>query len=109
MKSLTDNINTRRSGIVGIVCGILSAVCYGTNPLGALPLYQEGENTSSVLFFRFLMAVILLGSLLAVRRFCFVVNRHQLRVLALLGVLFAGSSITYYQSFHFMEIGRAHV
>ena len=40
MKSLTDNTNTRRSGIVGIVCGILSAVCYGTNPLGALPLYQ---------------------------------------------------------------------
>jgi len=107
MKSLTDNTNTRRSGIVGIVCGILSAVCYGTNPLGALPLYQEGENTSSVLFFRFLMAVILLGSLLAVRRFSFVVNRHQLRVLALLGVLFAGSSITYYQSFHFMDAGIA--
>lgn len=107
MKSLTDNTNTRRSGIVGIVCGILSAVCYGTNPLGALPLYQEGENTSSVLFFRFLMAVILLGSLLTVRRFSFVVNRHQLRVLALLGVLFAGSSITYYQSFHFMDAGIA--
>lgn len=26
----------------GIICGILSAVCYGTNPFGALPLYAEG-------------------------------------------------------------------
>ena len=28
----------------GIICGILAAVCYGTNPLGALPLYEEGVN-----------------------------------------------------------------
>ena len=26
----------------GIICGILSAICYGTNPFGALPLYEEG-------------------------------------------------------------------
>ena len=31
----------------GIICGILAAVCYGTNPFGALPLYEEGVNTSS--------------------------------------------------------------
>ena len=27
---------------IGILCAILSAVCYGTNPFGALPLYEEG-------------------------------------------------------------------
>lgn len=102
-----SNHNTTRNGLIGFVCGILSAVCYGTNPLGALPLYSEGENTSSVLFFRFLVAVVLLGSLLAVRRFSFVVKRRQLGVLALLGALFAGSSITYYQSFHYMDAGIA--
>lgn len=91
----------------GIIYAILSAVCYGTNPLGALPLYQEGENTSSVLFFRFLLAVILLGGLMVVRRVSFVANRSQMRVLMALGVLFAGSSMTYYQSFHFMDAGIA--
>ena len=27
---------------LGTLCGILAAVCYGTNPLGALKLYGEG-------------------------------------------------------------------
>ena len=43
----------------GVICGILAAVCYGTNPFGALPLYEEGVNTSSVLFYRFSMAVVM--------------------------------------------------
>jgi drug/metabolite transporter (DMT)-like permease len=47
----------------GIICGILAAVCYGTNPLGALPLYEEGVNTSSVLFYRFSLAVVILCAL----------------------------------------------
>lgn len=45
----------------GIICGILAAVCYGTNPFGALPLYEEGVNTASVLFYRFWMAVLMLA------------------------------------------------
>ena len=45
----------------GIICGILAAICYGTNPLGALPLYEEGVNTSSVLFLRFSIATLILG------------------------------------------------
>ena len=51
----------------GVICGILAAVCYGTNPFGALPLYEEGVNTSSVLFYRFSMAVVMLGVMLLVR------------------------------------------
>ena len=50
----------------GVICGILAAVCYGTNPFGALPLYEEGVNTSSVLFYRFSMAVVMLGVMLLV-------------------------------------------
>ncbi len=91
----------------GISCGILAAVCYGTNPLGALPLYEEGVNTSSVLFYRFSLATIMLGAMLLVERKSFALNRHELKVLSSLGLLFALSSITYYQSFHFMEAGIA--
>lgn len=86
---------------------VLSAVCYGTNPFGALPLYQEGESVSTVLFFRFLIAVVLLGTMMAVRRMSFAVSRAHLGVLIALGVLFAASSITYYQSFHYMDAGIA--
>ena len=37
----------------GILFGIISAICYGTNPLGALFLYEEGLNTNSIIFYRF--------------------------------------------------------
>lgn len=91
----------------GIICGILAAVCYGTNPFGALPLYEEGVNTSSVLFYRFAMAVVMLGVMLLVERKSFGITRRELKTLPSLGVLFAVSSITYYQSFHYMDAGIA--
>ena len=91
----------------GIICGILAAVCYGTNPFGALPLYEEGVNTASVLFYRFFMAVMMLAVMLIVQRISFSVSKGDLKVLGSLGMLFAASSITYYQSFHFMDAGIA--
>jgi len=93
--------------IKGVSCGILAAVCYGTNPLGALPLYEEGVNTSSVLFYRFSLAVIMLGVILAFKHQSLALNKHEFKVLMTLGLLFAMSSVTYYQSFHFMEAGIA--
>ena len=91
----------------GIICGILAAVCYGTNPFGALPLYEEGVNTASVLFYRFSMAVLMLAVMLIVERKSFSVKKGELKTLASLGALFAVSSITYYQSFRFMDAGIA--
>lgn len=91
----------------GIICGILAAVCYGTNPFGALPLYEEGVNTASVLFYRFSTAVIMLATMLLADRKSFCINGSELKTLGSLGLLFAASSITYYQSFHFMDAGIA--
>jgi len=91
----------------GIICGILAAVCYGTNPFGALPLYEEGVNTSSVLFYRFSMAVLMLAVMLFIERKSFRINSGELKTLGSLGLLFAASSITYYQSFRFMDAGIA--
>jgi drug/metabolite transporter (DMT)-like permease len=91
----------------GIICGILAAVCYGTNPFGALPLYEEGVNTSSVLFYRFSMAVLMLAVMLLLERKSFSISSSELKTLGSLGLLFAASSITYYQSFRFMDAGIA--
>ena len=96
-----------KNHLIGIVCAVLSAVCYGTNPFGALPLYQEGVNTSTVLAHRFGLAVILLAVVMLAKRENFKVARQEFKVLFSLGILFAASSITYYQSFHFMDAGIA--
>ncbi len=97
----------KKSKTIGILCAILSAVCYGTNPFGALPLYEEGVNTATVLAHRFGLAVIMLAFVMLIKRENFKVNRQEFKVLFSLGILFAASSITYYQSFHFMDAGIA--
>ena len=97
----------KKTKSVGLLCAVLSAVCYGTNPFGALPLYEEGVNTATVLAHRFGLAVILLAVVMFIKRENFKVNRHEFKVLFSLGILFAASSITYYQSFHFMDAGIA--
>lgn len=91
----------------GIICGILAAICYGTNPLGALPLYEEGVNTSSVLFLRFSIATLILGVVMIANRKSFAVTRGELTTMAILGALMAVSSLTYYQSFRYMDAGIA--
>ncbi len=96
-----------KNHLIGIVCAVLSAVCYGTNPFGALPLYQEGVNTSTVLAHRFGLAVILLAVVMLAKSENFKMTRQEFKVLFSLGILFAASSITYYQSFHFMDAGIA--
>lgn len=93
--------------VKGSICGILAAVCYGTNPLGALPLMSQGIQPYSVIFYRFSMAVVLLGSIMAIQRHSFAVTRRELAIMAALGVLFASSSLTLYASFLYMDAGVA--
>lgn len=96
-----------QSKLKGYLCGIGAAVCYGTNPLGALYLYEDGINANSVLFYRFALAVVMLGMLMAARRNSLKVSRRELSLLCALGVVFSTSSITLYFSFCFMDAGIA--
>lgn len=96
-----------QSKFKGYLCGIGAAVCYGTNPLGALYLYEDGINANSVLFYRFALAVVMLGMLMAARRKSLKVSRRELSLLCALGVVFSTSSITLYFSFCFMDAGIA--
>ena len=41
----------------GYILGAIAAASYGMNPLFALPLYKEGMDPDSVLFFRYLFAI----------------------------------------------------
>ena len=95
------------SRLKGILCGVGAAVSYGMNPLGALPLYADGINTTTVLFYRYGLAVILLGLFMAVKRKSFSITLKEFAILVPLGVLFALSSLTLFASFHFMDAGVA--
>ena len=91
----------------GVICGIASAVFYGMNPFGALSLKQEGIETNSALFYRISIACCILGLVMLVRRTSFKVKAKELGVLALLGVVFAASSLTFFLSFNYLDSGLA--
>lgn len=91
----------------GIIYGIVAAISYGTNPLGALSLYEEGINANSVLFYRFCLAAIILGGILLVQKKSLSVTKKELAILAGLGILFGISSLTLFTSFHYMDAGIA--
>lgn len=96
-----------QSKLKGYLCGIGAAVCYGTNPLGALYLYEDNINANSVLFYRFALAVVMLGMLMMAQGKSLLVSMKELALLAVLGVVFSTSSITLYFSFCFMDAGIA--
>lgn len=97
--------------LIGTVCAVGAAVCYGTNPLGALNLYAEGMNTPSVLFYRFGLAWVIIALVMAFKalrhRESLRVSRTEFRTLTALGLLFIASSLTLYLSFHHMPAGVA--
>lgn len=63
------------------------------NPLFALPLYADGMSPASVLFFRYLLAIPVLGAMVAWRRQRFGVTFRQGTSLAAMGLVFALSSL----------------
>ena len=93
--------------LIGTLAGIAAAVCYGTNPLGALKLYAKGMQTNSVLFYRFGLAWVIIAVVMFFRKESLKVTRQEFTALTGLGLLFIVSSLTLYLSFHYMAAGVA--
>lgn len=87
--------------------GAIAAATYGMNPLFALPLYKEGMDPDSVLFFRYLFAIPILGLMIKARGRNFKLKRKEVFPLAIMGLLVALSSLTLFQSYNYMEAGIA--
>lgn len=93
--------------VKGYLLGALAAASYGMNPLFALPLYSDGMDPYSVLFFRYLFAIPILGIMLKARGRTFAVSRHDILPLVVMGLLQAMSSLSLFLSYNYMEAGIA--
>ena len=91
----------------GYILGAVAAATYGMNPLFALPLYKAGMNPDSVLFFRYLFAIPILGVMIRARGRHFTLRRREVLPLVVMGLLVALSSLTLFQSYNYMEAGIA--
>ena len=93
--------------IVGYAAGILAGVSYGTNPLFGTALIESGGPIMVRLFFRSGLAAVLLALWMLFRKESFRAGRREIGLLVLLGLLFAGSSVTLFCSYGFIPSGLA--
>ena len=93
--------------VKGYLLAAVAEVTYGMNPLFTLPLYAEGMDANSVLFFRYLFALPVLAGMIIWRGRSFRIEKRDIPLLALFGMLFALSSLTLYMSYNYMDAGIA--
>lgn len=103
-------MNTKKlskNALIGYPAGIITGVAYGLNPLFGMPLIHGGASIDSILFFRYIFAVALLGLFLLVTKQSFKVSAKQAGVLLTLGALYTMSSIFLFESYNYIASGLA--
>lgn len=93
--------------IKGYGLAAFAAAAYGTNPAFAVPLYEQGMNPVSVLFFRYVIGLPLLFVLMKIRGVDARLHKNEIIPVAILGVLMALSSLTLFESYEYMNSGVA--
>ena len=96
-----------RNAIIGYPAGIVTGITYGLNPLFAKPLMNNGASTAAILFFRYGIAVVLLGAFLLLKKESFRINLRQAGVLLGLGLLYTASSAFLFEAYKYIASGLA--
>ena len=96
-----------RNAIIGYPAGIITGITYGLNPLFAKPLMINGASTEAILFFRYGIAVILLGAYLLIKRENFKISLKQAGILLVLGLLYTASSTFLFEAYKYIASGLA--
>lgn len=91
----------------GYILGAIAAISYGTNPLFAIPLYERGMEVPSVLFYRYAIATLILGVIMAIRKEGFYLKFQEIPMMIGLGIVFALSSVLLFESYQYMDVGLA--
>lgn len=102
-----NSLDPSRRRAIGLAAGFIAGVSYGTNPLFAKPLLESGVPVLVMLFFRYGISAAILAGWMLLKREPFQVRGKELRLLALLGTLFAGSSLFLFTSYEFIPSGLA--
>ena len=100
-------LHTDKRRLLGYIAGILAGVSYGTNPLFGKALMESGVPIMIMLFFRYAFAALFLAALMLFKKESFRATRSNLGLLILLGLFFAGSSITLFCSYEYIPSGLA--
>ena len=91
----------------GFLLGAIAAASYGMNPLFTLPLYSAGMSVDSVLFYRYALAIVVLGIMMKMQKQSFAIKKADVLPLCIMGLLFSFSSLFLFMSYNYMDAGIA--
>jgi len=91
----------------GYLAGIISGITYGMNPLFGVPVINKGLDVNSLLFYRYGVATLLMLAYMLVAKKQIRITWKQFGLMALLGVLFTGCSITLFEAYKYIPSGVA--
>lgn len=93
----------------GIIAALIAAVCYGLIPLFTLPIKNGVHfmSDTSILFYRFALAALIIGGVMLVMRRDFRITRKELSTLLYLAFLSDGSALFLIDGYNYMSSGAA--
>ncbi len=91
----------------GFLYAVITSATFGLIPLFTLPLLHAGMNIPSILFYRFFIAVLMMGLVAFFTRRSLYVSRKELAVLAGLSLLYIGSAVFLFWSYQYLASGIA--
>lgn len=91
----------------GFLYAVITSATFGLIPLFTLPLLRAGMQVPSILFYRFFIAVLMLGVCAFFTRRSLRVSAKELGVLGALSLLYIGSAVFLFWSYHYLASGIA--
>ena len=91
----------------GFILGAIAAASYGMNPLFTLPLYSAGMSVDTVLFYRYSLAVIVLGIMMKFQKQSFAIKRGRCAATLHNGIIVCFLFFVLFMSYNYMDAGIA--
>ncbi len=91
----------------GVFYGVVTSATFGLIPLFSLPLLERGLSIDSMLFYRFLIASIVLGLMISLNKESFKIAKADILPLFVLGVLYTSSALFLLMGYTYMDAGIA--
>ena len=91
----------------GFLYGLATSVTFGLIPLFTLPLMQKGLESDSILFYRFVVATLALGTMMVLKKESFLIHWKDVPLLLVLSLFYTASSMFLLYGYEVMGAGVA--
>ena len=91
----------------GFLYGLATSVTFGLIPLFTLPLMQKGLESDSILFYRFVVATLALGTMMVLKKEPFLIHWKDVPLLLVLSLFYTASSMFLLYGYEVMGAGVA--